>query len=120
LFLKYYCLAVVQIVLFVFVMPPLVAFVAALVGGEKVRGKLWHLAVGLMLVIEVLVMIDKGGIPFLTGHVVNMYLYTPLSLQGQLFVGLIGDALLVLSFRTSFKKPFEFGLKLRSKKGAKA
>ncbi len=116
--MKYDLLAIMQIVLFIFVMPQIVGFVAGLIAGEKARERRLHLALGLVVLIDLMVMIDKGGVPFIVGHVVNMFLYTPLPLWGQLLVGLAGDAVLLLSFNASLGTGIGWALRLRSRSEA--
>lgn len=112
MFLKYYFLAIVQIFAFVFVLPLVVGLIAGVAAREKARARLNTIALGLLVLIDIAVMIDKGGVPFIVGHVVNMYLFTPLPLWGQLLLGLVGDFMLFLSFRQSMKRALEIVLRL--------
>ncbi|MDP8222409.1 MAG: hypothetical protein P9L99_03550 [Candidatus Lernaella stagnicola] len=114
MFQKYYCLAVVQILLLVFVMPQVLGFIGGLIAGRKLRDKTWYLAIGLVALMDVAVMIDKGGVPFLVGHAINMFLYTPMKLHWQLIVGLLGDAALVWSFHGSIRSGMNRAMRLVS------
>lgn len=105
MFQKYVLLAVFQFfVLFLWAMPLLVGFLAGLFLRDKTPRYTLHVACGLILLINILVMIDKSGVPFFTGHLLSMFLPAPLPLFWQLVVGLLGDLLLFLVFRRFIAK----------------
>jgi len=104
-FQKYVLLAVFQFfVLFLWAMPLLVGFLVGLFLRERSEKYKRHVAIGLIVVINILVMIDKSGVPFFTGHLIGMFMPAPLPLFGHVFVGLIGDFLLFLVFRRYLAK----------------
>jgi len=123
MFQKYFILGVVQILLFIFVMPLVVGFFAGLFGKQKAEKKVWYIAGGLIALINVAVLIDKG-MPFFTGHLIDAYMYTPFPTGGKMLVGLFGDAVLLVSFRSSLLRGIRAGMRFvdqpKPKKKAKA
>jgi hypothetical protein len=113
--MKYHILAVVKVVVFAYVMPLVVGLVAGLFKKEQARARSWWIAGVLIGLVNVVVMIEKHGVPFITGHVFNMFAATPYTLNQQLFVGLLGDAALFLIFRWALGAGIGVGIHLASR-----
>lgn len=111
MFLKYMLLGVFQLFLLIFVVPLVVGVFAGLLARLTALEKRWHIAVGMVVLLNIAVLIDKG-FPFFTGHVVDAFMYYPLTGLQQFLVGLIGDALLVVTYQNSLKRGIQSGLRI--------
>jgi hypothetical protein len=96
--MKYYFLALFEAIVLVYVLPLVVGFFAGLIKREQAVKRVWHIAGAMVALLNVAVMIEKGGVPFLTGHLIGMFSSVPFTLSQQLMVGLVGDAVLLFAY----------------------
>jgi hypothetical protein len=115
MFMKYHILAVVQSVLFGYFVPLALGVAAGAFQGEAARRRLWWIAGALIGLLNVAVMIDKHGVPFLTGHIINMFLDSPFELGQQMLVGAFGDGALFVVFAWALSTGIRIGMRLASK-----
>jgi hypothetical protein len=118
MFMKYHILAVVQSVLFGYAAPLAIGVAAGFFKGERALKRLWWIAGGLIALLNVAVMIDKHGVPFVTGHIINMFLDTPFDLGQQMMVGAFGDGALFVVFAWALGTGLRFGIRLASRRAA--
>jgi hypothetical protein len=114
-FQKYVILAVVQAVLFAYAMPIVVGLLAGLFGKERALRRPWAIALAMLAIVETIVMIEKHGVPLVTGHIYNMFSPDDLTLNQQVMFGLFGDAILLLLFRYGVGKGLRAGLRMATR-----
>lgn len=119
MFMKYYLLAIGQVGVVIFILPLVVGVFAGLFGREKARAREWQIAAVLIGLINVGVMIDKGGTPFFIAHLFDMFLPAPLTINQHILIGLLGDGLLFLSFWRSVRHGIASGIRLATRPAAK-
>ncbi|HPM77682.1 MAG TPA: hypothetical protein PK961_11360 [bacterium] len=111
MFLKYYLGGILQLLLLIFAAPVVIGFFAGLLWRGKAQKHPWYIAGGLIALLNIAVLIDKG-VPFFGAQVINAYLYAPMATSVYFLVGLAAEAALLLSFHQSVKTGIRSGLRV--------
>ena len=111
MFLKYYLGGILQLLLLIFAAPVVIGFFAGLLWRAKAQKRQWYIAGGIIALLNVAVLIDKG-VPFFGAQVIDAYLYTPMTTSVYYLVGLAAEAALLLSFRQSVKTGVRSGMRV--------
>ena len=108
MFFKYYFWGLLQLAVLFYVAPLVIGVFYGMFGGAKADRRIWPLAVGLIALLNAAVVIDKG-LPFFSGHLVDMFMPYPLAVPLRLLIGLIGDGLWLLLVRRELARGFGVG-----------
>ena len=108
MFEKYLLLGIFQLALFLFALPVIVGFFAGLIWRERAGRRLWPITIGLMIVINIAVLIDKQSL-FFTAQVAAAFLPIEPTAGLKAIIGVVGDTLLALAFHRSIGRGYRSG-----------